>query len=51
MTLNDLQVTEFGKGYWINVSQNITLRLKGINTTPPKTLPMFQTVLACELLG
>jgi hypothetical protein len=31
--LNDLAVLEFGRGYWINVSEDLILRLKGSGTT------------------
>jgi hypothetical protein len=31
--LNDLAVLEFGQGYWINVADDLILRLKGSGTT------------------
>ena len=31
--VNDLEVLEFGRGYWINVSQPITIGLKGSSAT------------------
>lgn len=41
--LNDLAVLEFGQGYWINVSADIILRLKGSGSTlaAPEALESF----------
>ena len=41
--VNDLHVLEFGKGYWINVSQSITLHLaSGVSTMAAEpTLPLL----------